>query len=142
MVYVHLYGVAFHFFARAVDPLLQMATRQQTARVFEQRLQNGELFDGQGNGPTAYGEGAGRRIHEQITVAQQLGGLTTEATGQGPDAGAQLIHVEGLDHIVIGPAVQGTHPVDDLASGCQHQHRHLTPRLTHPLQYLESGQLG
>ena len=63
----------------------------------------------------------------QVVVLQHLaaGRGGGGAAQQGPAAGHQFAHAEGLDQVVVGPHFQPEHPVGFAVTGAHHQDRRL-----------------
>ena len=74
-------------------------------------------------------------IQFQIAGAQQQAHLAL-APQQRPAAGPQFMQAEGLDHQVVGPAVQAADARVHLLAGGQNQHRQIRVHRAHLFQHL------
>jgi len=108
--------------------LVQHRAGDQLAGVHHQVLGDGVLLGGEGHRllrPAGRARGA---VELHLAGAQEGGGPASRAADEGPEAGAQLVQVEGLDQVVVGPAVEAAdalvHPV---AGGEDEDRRDLGP---------------
>ncbi len=84
----------------------------------------------------------GGRLDPQVRDGQDLGGGGGRvAAQQGAQPGEQLLHVEGLDQVVVGAGVQAGDPVRDLHPGGEHQHRGAVAGLAQPAADLQPVRL-
>ena len=75
------------------------------------------------------GSAAGRpepgRVDLEVADAQELrDGRAVRATQEGADAGDELLHLEGLRHVVVGAELEADDDVEGVGAGRQHQDRH------------------
>ena len=101
-------GVAFHFFAPAVDFVFEAAAGKDGAGALEQGFEDGEFFVAQCDGFALAGDChlVGGGVEGEGAVAQQGAGALVLAAQDGADAGLQFGHVEGFDEVVVGAAVE------------------------------------
>ena len=100
-------GVAFDFFAPAVDFIFQIAARQNHARAQQQGLEDGKFFVAEHDGlflPDHFCL-MGGRVERDDAVAQQRLRLSAVSAQYGAHTGLQFCHVEGFDDVVVCAAV-------------------------------------
>ena len=110
--------------------LVNLGPIQHPPRIPEEEDQEGELLGSQ----IERSAGPLRPLHDQIDphvpVDQFRLGLLLATADQSTDAGQQLLELERLAEIVIGPAVEAEHAIGHLIAGGQDQHR--SPAIAFP----------
>ena len=81
-------------------------------RSRHEHLENGQLGRRQGHVPIGQARTTGRRLQDEIAVAQHPGAVVGEAGSaqEGLDAGGELVEVEGLGQVVVGAQAQQVDP--------------------------------
>jgi len=88
--------------------------------VAGQALQDRELLRGHRDLLPGHADLVRAQVHGERAVLQHLPGGLTAATQHRPDPGQQLLQPERLDQVVVGPLVQGQHPVRFLTARGHH----------------------
>ncbi len=78
-----------------------------------------------------------RRVEAEVTHLEQRGPLDRAAAGQRSQAGKELGERERLQQVVVGAAVEPSHPVGHGVPRGEHQHRRPDPVLAQPPARLE-----
>ena len=139
---VDLDGVAFHFLAPAIQPLLELGARQHLAGPLQQRFEQREFAVRQIDGLAVAGHlmtGLVQRDAEMLDDVFRAAGLAPQHRA---DAGSQLVEVEGLDDVIVGAGVESLDAIVDRVPGREDQHWHLAAGSPQPLQDLQAIQPG
>lgn len=116
--------VARYLVAPAVDTLFQLRARKDGARPQHERLQQCKLARGQ-----AYRLGIAHArfvrggIERQHAIGEHGARCPTLAAQDGAHAGEQFNHLEGLEDVVIGAAVETAYALIHRIARGQDQHR-------------------
>src|SRR3954451_22355521 len=118
---------------RAPHLLEQLLLRHQPARMAYQDLQQVPLGRGE---PYLAGPGGGppgRQVHRERLGPHHRRVLHRPGPAyRRPHPGQQLVHPEGLGHVVVGARVQRLHLVRPVVPGGQHDHRRPAPAAQPP----------
>ena len=90
-------------------------------------LQNGVLLGQQLDLPPRPGGGVAPGVQHQVGHGEDVGVAARVLAGHGPDAGQQLVKVEGLHQVVVAPQIQAAHPVGHAVAGGEEEHRGVRP---------------
>ena len=126
-VAVHVIGAARVLIVP--DTVLNLLPGEHLFLVAQQVLQDGELLGQQGDLLPAPGDPPLGCVQGQVAGGEQVGALAGVLAGHGPDAGQQLVKVEGLDQVVVRPQVQALHPVRHAVPGGEEENRGVHPLL-------------
>ena len=136
--------VALHLLAPAVDAVFQVAAREDGSRPHQQGLQQRKFPVRQLHAGAVACRGLLRgRVQRHHPVAQQRRGAARLAPQHRTHARQQFCHLEGLEHIVIGPAIQTAQPVVQAVACRNDQQRHrvaLRAQVAQHLQPVLAGQ--
>src|SRR3712207_6827666 len=81
-----------------------------------------------------------RGVHLQVSYAQDL--LTIGAPYESPDAGCELLDVEGFGEVVVGAVVEAVDLVQCGVAGGEHYHRHPVAPTSEFLQHSHAVEAG
>ena len=84
-------------------------------------------------------------VNDQVAAAHPVLRQTwADAAQHRTDAGRELTHGEGFDHVIVRPGVQAANPIGLLPTGGEHDDRHVAAlrALAEPTTNLNAGNLG
>ncbi len=142
MVDVHLHRIAFHGPVAPVGGGLQLGPGQHPASVFQQGFQQGEFPGGKLHLLTGQIGPPGRRVQFDGAVTQARASAPVAAPDQAAQPGRQLVQVEGFDHVIIGPPVQGPEIIRHRVPGGENQNGHILAPLAAAAEQVQARKAG
>ena len=151
---MYVYGAAVAEVVKAPHLIQQLVAGEHPVGRGRQVVQQLQLFGGRIYPMPINEQFIGVQVDDQFVVRQLLGGgllLCAGAAQHGMDARQYLLHLEGLDDVVVGAAFQPGHPVLQLTLGGKHddgrlsalpdllQHR---PAVHHRQHNVQQHQIG
>jgi hypothetical protein len=135
---VHFDGVAFYFFAPAIEAFFDLRARKDVTGALHQELQEREFFRGQPDLPTLSGDPMGGRIEgnsEMLDLWRRAAGLSTQKRA---DAGGKLVEIERLYQIVVGAGVESLYAIGHGITGGNDEYRERLLARSQTLQHLQA----
>src|SRR5439155_26705468 len=137
----HVHEVRIAQIVETPDVLKNLLTRQHLARMPQEQLEQLVLAGGQLQLLAVAAGFAFAGHHLDVVKAQHFEPTRLHAPKQGAHAGHQLVGIEGLDHVVVGPTVEAADFVDGLVTCRKHQDgdHALAPNRAADLEPVEAG---
>src|SRR5471032_1225820 len=120
----HIDGIALHFLAPAVQLVLDLPTREDRSRMFEQRVHQRKFSRGQGAGLVAECQRALVEIQAQGVIAEAGYGVTRLAPQHRSNTGEQFADFEGLEQVIVCANIEAFDAGIEIIDRGEDQHRH------------------
>ena len=117
---------------------LDHLTGDQPVWMAHQVLEQSKLFGRQFDGLSGALHGVGGGVHLQVGGHQQRGFAVRFASQQGAHPGAQFIHLEGFDQVIVCAAIQTADAVFERVTRRQHQDRGIDALVAQGLAYTQT----
>src|SRR5690606_6469392 len=139
LVHVHRDRVALDRALATVDQRLQGLARDHAAAALQQRQQGAVLAGAKAHVGAVAGDGARGRVEVDPAPGQLRRHPALGAADQGAQAGQQLVALERLDQVIVGPGIQAADPVAQPVARGDDQHRGGVVALAQGAQHVQAG---